>query len=203
MMRLFSLVVFIAGLGLGIAYPWAARNAGHELGVIQLGDAAGGLRPATLVLAEGDLPLKLALDVTAVVPAAPSGTLLTLTAAQAGRTLLANAYDGAGAVVRDDSPQTPQQIFRFEIGPLDGAAPGEIVFTPGPGDADGVDLESVQLMATGGAGVVDERAQPFGFSLAAIGFILLVLSFRRGDRTPPNPNSQPPAPRWGRGGGSR
>ena len=32
----------------------------------------------------------------------------------------------------------------------------------------------------------------------AIGFIGFVLALRRGGGTPPNPNSQPPPPRWGR-----
>ena len=45
----------------------------------------------------------------------------------------------------------------------------------------------------------DGRAQPIGFSLMAIGFVGLVLSLKRGRSHQENPNSQPPAPRWGRG----
>ncbi len=201
-MRLFALVVLIAGLGLGIAYPWAVREkSGSDLGTLRLQDTAGGFRPVTLTVAADDLPLSLTIDVTAVLPKAPptSGALFTLTATQPGRTLLASAYDGAGAVVRDDTPQTPQQIYRIEIGTVDGILPGEITFTPGPGDAEGVELQAIDLIVTGRVRAVDERAQPVGFSLAAIGFILLVLSFRSGSRAPANPNSQPPPPRWGRG----
>lgn len=206
MMRLLALVMFIAGLALGIAYPWAVREkSGRDLGTLRLQDSAGGFHPVRLTVAAGDLPLRLTLDVTAVLPKPPpaSGALFTLTATQPGRTLLASAFDGAGAVVRDDAPQTPQQIYRIEIGTIDGVAPGEISFTPGPGDAEGIDLQAVDLLVTGRARSVDERAQPLGFSLAAIGFILLVLSFRSSARTPANPNSQPPPPRWGRGGDTR
>jgi hypothetical protein len=41
--------------------------------------------------------------------------------------------------------------------------------------------------------------------MMAVGFIGFVLSLRgRGDGgTPPNPNSQPPPPRWGRGAAGR
>ena len=66
----------------------------------------------------------------------------------------------------------------------------------------GVDIGSVDIVLATGHGPIDPRLQPAGFALMAIGFVGLVLSFRRGG-PPGNPNSQPPRPRWGRGGAGR
>ena len=53
---------------------------------------------------------------------------------------------------------------------------------------------SISSCGRGGAGACDERVQPVGFSLMAIGFIGLVLALRARPRRPQNPNSQPPPP---------
>ena len=66
-----------------------------------------------------------------------------------------------------------------------------------------VELRSVDLRLRGGGVAYDERAQPIGFSLMAIGFIGFMMSFRRGGRGNGGGDQQPPGPRWGRGGGRR
>jgi hypothetical protein len=203
-MRLLFLLVFLAGAALGLGYPWLVNQYGaHDIAMLRVYDAPTGFQPIVTKLAAADAPVKVTIDVTAVPPQSlvAGQSVLTITAATGGRTVLAETLDLAEAVVRDDTPQTPQQIFALDAGEIATVADGDYTFTVGPGDAEGVDLIAVDLLLSGAAGAYDERAQPIGFSMMAIGFILLVLSFRRG-ATPPagNPNSQPPPPRWGRGG---
>jgi hypothetical protein len=67
------------------------------------------------------------------------------------------------------------------------------------GDAEGIDIARVDLVLQHVPQKADPRAQPIGFTLMAVGFIGFVLMLRGKDGgTPPNPNSQPPPPRWGR-----
>jgi hypothetical protein len=129
--------------------------------------------------------------------------VLTITAASGGHTVLTDTLTFQGARVRDESPQTNEKVFRAEAGVIADAQGGEYTFTLGPGDAEGIDMQTVDLVLRGGAAKLDERAQPVGFSLMAIGVIGCVIAMRRrrGSRQQ-NPNSQPPPPRWGRGGGN-
>jgi hypothetical protein len=123
-----------------------------------------------------------------------------MTASVEGRTVLAKALDFAGSVGRDSNPQTQEKIFHADAGVIDPVETGSYTFTLASGDAEGVTVRAVDLVLTQGGARVDKRLQPLGFSLAAVGFIGLVLAFRRrGGGTPSNPNSQPPPPRWGRG----
>lgn len=203
-MRLIALLIFLAGAALGLGYPWVIDHYGaREIGTWRVHDAASGFHPIVAKLAAADAPVTAIVDITAVRPPnlVAGQSVLTITAATAGRTVLAETLDLADATVRDDTPQTLQQIFRLEAGEIAAVADGDYTFTVGPGDAEDVDLVSVDLILSGGAGAYDERVQPIGFSVMAVGFILLVLAFRRGGNPPAgNPNSQPPPPRWGRGG---
>jgi hypothetical protein len=101
---------------------------------------------------------------------------------------------------QEKSPQLREKIYRDEAGVIVDIEDGDYTFTVGRGDAEDIQIQSVELVLRGGAGAVDPRAQPVGYALSAIGFIGLVLALRRGKRER-NPNSQPPPPRWGRGGG--
>ncbi|TIR65034.1 MAG: hypothetical protein E5X15_31545, partial [Mesorhizobium sp.] len=133
-------------------------------------------------------------------------TVLTLTAASGGRTALASTLSfNHTDNPRQVSPQLPDKIFRDEAGVIETVTPGAYVFTVGPGDADGIDMRAVDLILRAGTGSVDERAQPAGYTLMGVGLAGLVLSlvFGRGNKPPQNPNSQPPPPRWGRGGSQR
>lgn len=204
MMKFISLLIFLVGGALALGYPWVVdRYGAREIGTWRVHDTAGGFRPAVARLAVTDSPVQVVVDVTAVRPpdAVAGQSVVTITAATAGGTVLARTLDLADATVREDSPQTPQQIFSLDVGEITTVADGDYTFTVGPGDAEGVELISVDLLLSGGAGAYDQRAQPVGFSIMAVGFILLVLAFRRGGGPPAgNPNSQPPPPRWGRSG---
>ena len=204
-MRLLFLLIFLIGAAVGVGYPYVIRNfSGHEIGTWRVYDSVGGFRPIQATLGATDAPVRVLVDVTspAVPQAAENAAILTITAAADGRTVLAETLGLAGATVRDDTPQTLQKIYRIDAGAIAEVDDGVHTFTLGPGDAEGIDIQSAELILLAGAGPYDQRARPVGFSLMAIGFIGFVLAMRRG-RPERNPNSQPPKPRWGRGGEPR
>ncbi|PBC02988.1 hypothetical protein [Mesorhizobium sp. WSM3860] len=207
-MRFLSILVLIAGAAIGVFYPWAMSNfSGHAIGTWRVYEG-GRFRPATVPLAARDAPVRVLVDLTARAErvASQQRTVLTLTAASGGRTALASTLSfNHTDNPRQVSPQLPDKIFRDEAGVIETVTPGAYVFTVGLGDADGIDMRAVDLILRAGTGSVDERAQPAGYTLMGVGLAGLVLSlvFRRANKPPQNPNSQPPPPRWGRGGSQR
>jgi hypothetical protein len=199
---LFALILF-AGIGIGAIYPWAMTNfSGHEIGTWRVYEQ-GRFKPVTVPLSSRDAPVRVLVDLTAraerIVP--QQRTVLTLTAASGGRTVLASTLQfNHSDDPRQASPQLPDKIFRDEAGLIPTVSPGPYIFIVGPGDAEGIEMRAVDVVLRSGAGEVDRRAQPVGFSLMAVGLIVLMLALRfgGGGGRPENPNSQPP-PRWGRG----
>ncbi|UCI06598.1 hypothetical protein [Mesorhizobium sp. B1-1-8] len=207
-MRFLSVLVLIAGAAVGVFYPWAMSNfSGHAIGIYRVYEG-GRFRPATVQLSVSDAPLRVLVDLTARAErvASQQRTVLTLTAASGGRTVLASTLSfNHTDNPRQVSPQLPDKIFRDEAGVIERVAPGAYVFNVGPGDADGIDMRAVDLILRAGTGSIDKRAKPTGYVLMGVGLLGLVLSlvFGRGGGRPQNPNSQPPPPRWGRGGSLR
>ena len=203
-MRTIFLLILLAGAAAGFGYPWYVTNfSGRELGSFQVYERGGTFRPVTVALSSADAPVRVLVDMTAVAPPefAQAGTALTITASTAGgRTVLAEPLSFSEAKPQERSPQLREKIYRDEAGVITDVEDGDYTFTVGRGDAEEIQIQSVDLVLRAGAGAVDPRVQPIGFALIAIGFIGLVLSMRRRKRER-NPNSEPP-PRWGRGGGS-
>lgn len=201
-MRSLFLLILLAGTGLGIVYPWATTNfSGREIGTYRVYDRGGAFRDVDVALASADAPVRVLVDLTTLAPpvVTPARAILTVTAATHGQTVLAQALNFYDTTPRERSPQLPDPILRDDAGLIREVQPGTYRFTVGQGDADNVQIKSVDLLLRAGSGEADQRARPIGFSLMAIGFFGLVLSLRRGRGKPENPNSQPPAPRWGRG----
>ncbi|HWK65667.1 MAG TPA: hypothetical protein VNS34_12035 [Rhizobiaceae bacterium] len=201
MMRVLFLLIFLAGLALGVGYPMMLDNVPQrEIGTWQVYDPARGFRSAEAVLSPGDAPVHIVLDITTVGHPSFSAdrTVLTLTADFDSRTFLAKTLSFSGAAPHLESPQSSGRIFREEVGVIPDVREGTYVFTAGPGDAEGLELASARLILQSGGAAYDGRVQPTGFILMAIGFIGFVMAMRRGGGRPQNPNSQPPPPRWGR-----
>jgi hypothetical protein len=201
-MRFFWLLVFVAGAAAGIGYPWYSNNfSGKELGVWQAYDPAGGYRSFEATLQAADAPVRVLVDLTVdSEPTFDAGrTVLTLTAAQGGRTVLAETLSFQAATRREVSPQSTQRVYRAEAGIIDPIGAGSYTFQVGPGDRDELQIQRVDVMLRSGATALDPRIQPVGFALMAVGFIGIVVGRRRAKTA--NPNSQPPPPRWGRDAG--
>ncbi len=203
-MRLLFVLILLAGTGIGVIYPWAMTNfSGHEIGTWRVYEQ-GRFKPLTVPLSGRDAPVRVLVDLTARAERIVSQqrTVLTLTAATNGRTVLASTLQfNHSDNPRQASPQLPDKIFRDEAGLIPAVSPGPYTFTVGPGDAEDIPMRAVDLILRSGVGEIDGRARPVGFSLMAVGLIGLVLAMRFGGRggRPENPNSQPPPPRWGRG----
>lgn len=204
-MRTIFLLILLAGVGAAFGYPWYVTNfSGRELGTWRVYERGGAFQPVTVALSPDDAPVRVLVDMTAVAPPefAQAGTALTITASTAGgRTVLAEPLSFSEAKPQEKSPQLREKIYRDEAGIISAIAGGDYTFVVGRGDAEDIQIQSVDLVLSGGAGAVDPRAEPVGYALLAVCFIGLVLSLRR-RRREKNPNSQPPPPRWGRGGGS-
>ncbi|MCZ8543319.1 hypothetical protein OOJ09_03955 [Mesorhizobium qingshengii] len=203
-MRLLFVLILLAGAGIGVIYPWAMTNfSGHEIGAWRVYEQ-GRFKPLTVPLSGRDAPVRVLVDLTARAERIVSQqrTVLTLTAATNGRTVLASTLQfNHSDNPRQASPQLPDKIFRDEAGLIPAVSPGPYTFTVGPGDAEDIPMRAVDLILRSGVGEIDGRARPVGFSLMAVGLIGLVLAMRFGGRggRPENPNSQPPPPRWVRG----
>jgi hypothetical protein len=203
-MRFLFVLILLAGTGIGVIYPWAMTNfSGHEIGTWRVYEQ-GRFKPLTVPLSGRDAPVRVLVDLTARAERIVSQqrTVLTLTAATNGRTVLASTLQfNHSDNPRQASPQLPDKIFRDEAGLIPAVSPGPYTFTVGPGDAEDIPMRAVDLILRSGVSEIDGRARPVGFSLMAVGLIGLVLAMRFGGcgGRPENPNSQPPPPRWGRG----
>ncbi len=203
-MRTLFVLLFVAGLAAGFVYPWYVTNfSGHEIGAWPVYRRGGDFQPVTARLTAADEPVRVLVDMTAVAPPefAQSGTALTITVSTQNRTVLAEMLSFNEAKPQERSPQLREKIYRDEAGVIDAVEEGDYTFTVGRGDIEQIEIRAVDLVLRGGAGGIDPRAQPIGYSLVAVGLIGFVLASRR--RRERNPNSQPPPPRWGRGGSPR
>ncbi|MCO5066200.1 MAG: hypothetical protein M9924_17545 [Rhizobiaceae bacterium] len=199
-MRFLSLLLLLAGVALAGIYPWYQNNfSGRDLGSITVFEQSTGFRPVTVRLAPEDDPVRVMVDLASRGPANFSGNIavLTLTASVGGRNVLTDRMSFSRSVQREQSPQSTETIFRDQAGLITPVENADYTFNVGQGDAGGVNFSKVDLILRANAGGVEPRAQPAGFVLVGLGIAGLILSRRRKDR---NPNEQPPAPRWGRGG---
>jgi hypothetical protein len=206
--QLFAAVFFLVGLGMSAGYLFYASNApSAPLGSWPVFTRDGGFIPVEARLKPEDAPVEVFVDLaTAVSPDfGKDQAVLTLTAAAGGRTALAVPLSFAGAVSRDDAPQTPELIYRAragEIATIDAETP--LVFTVDRGDVDEIEISGVDLVLEHARPGPDNRVAPIGYAVMAVGAVAFLLSLRkRPEGPPPNPNSQPPPPRWGRAGSGR
>jgi hypothetical protein len=203
-MRIFFFLVFLIGLAAGVGYPWVLENvAARDVGSWHVYDNVKGYQPVEVPLKSGNAPLRVEVEMTT--EGQPNlrgnGTVLTLVADAGGRTILAQPLTFETAKPRDTNPQTQEKVYRDSAGVIGEVEDATYRFVVGPGDAEGVTVKSAELILRTETLPADARIQPAGFVLTAIGFIGFVLAWRRrGGGTPSNPNSQPPARRWGRGG---
>lgn len=207
-MKMFvSLLAFLAGAALAFGYPvLAERLPATAIGTYPVYAAATGFMRVEAPLRAEDAPVAVYVDLASAGKPRFDGAqaVLTLTVSTAGKTVLAEPLTFEGAAVRDDTPQTPELIYRAKVGTIDPVEPSPYTFVTGRGDAEGVDLGRAELILERGPAKPHARIQPVGFAVMAIGAVAFLLSLRgRGGGPPPNPNSKPPPPRWGRAAGDR
>ena len=203
MARLLFLLIFILGGVAGIGYPQiAAHVSGYEIGAWEAYSPATGFIPVAVNIAPADAPLfpHVEIATNGPLPAADRTAYLTLTVTADGKQERAETIDLDRIEATITSPQTGGVVYRLDLPAFPTVSSARYEFRFGEGAAGSDRLHGVRLTLNAGAFDVDPRAVPVGYILMAIGAIGLLLSFRK--RPPQNPNSQPPAPRWGRNAGS-
>ena len=197
--RLIFLLMFILGGVAGIGYPlMAAHVSGYEIGAWEAYSPADGFRPVAVNIAPSDAPLfpHVAITTNGPLPAGDRPAYLTLTVTADGKQERAETIDLDGINASIASPQASDAVYRLDLPVFPSVRSARYEFQFGEGAA-GLDrLRAIRLTLDAGAFDVDPRAVPVGYILMAIGAIGLLLGFRQ--KPPQNPNSQPPAPRWGR-----
>lgn len=197
-MRIIFLLMFVAGLAVGIGYPFAVQNvSGYEIGRYPAYDRQGGFKVVEENLAPADAPVRVLVDMSSLGSLTLDGatTLLTLTATVEGRTVMASTLTFAHQQPRSDNPQTGGMIYRDEAGLIDPVESGRYRFVLGPGDAESIEMRSAEIVLRAGAFDLDPRAVPIGYAMMALGFVGFFVSLQRRNKTPPPP---PPPPKWGR-----
>ncbi|MEK1887422.1 MAG: hypothetical protein AAAB35_07540 [Phyllobacterium sp.] len=195
-MRLILLLILLAGIVLGVAYPWATTNfSGEEIGSWRVYDRPGPYKPITVRLDSKDAPVRAFVDMQPLRNFVPTQgrTALTAVVTREGKDVVVNTLDYLNArVANKGSPQGPQ-VYRESIGDIDPIEPGNYTFTIGPGDYDGLEVAGVDLILRRGARAIDWRIVSGGVALIAIGIFGLIRS--RGRKTD---EKVPPQPKWGR-----
>lgn len=202
-MRVLFLLVLLAGAALGL-WPWAVQNfSGSQIGTWSV-YRDGRFVAAEVGLSASDAPVRVLVDLTMWRPhAIRSGTaLLAITGTYDGRVILDEGLSfRANPTPRQKSPQITERIFRDDAGIIDPVRTGNYRFAVRPGDKMDADIKAVDLVLRRETGSADARMLPAGLSLMGIGFIGLIVAFRRSGKRGRKENSAPP-PRWGRDGGS-
>lgn len=196
-LRLVFLAMLAVGVLLGLIYPWAEGGAGFEIGRWRAYDRASGFQPVEILLPtdQAQVLVRTEISTPGPVEGAERSTVMTLTVSSNGRTEIVHYFTLDGVEPRIVSPQLPGRIYALDAGAL--RSPGEepYIFTFGPGEIE-AGIDSVDLILIGGTRDVDAAVPPLGYGMMGVGFLGLLMTFRKRRQ---NPNSQPPPPRWGRG----
>ena len=122
MMRLLFLLLILIGAGVAFVYPMSTAGfVGHDIASLRVYDVASGFQQVSARLEPEDTPVLVSVEVAAVVPSAgiaAGESVLTVTAATAGRTVLAETLNLSNAKPLEDSPQTAQRIYRMPVGSI-------------------------------------------------------------------------------------
>jgi hypothetical protein len=200
LLRIFFILLILAGGALGVAYPWAASNlSGTEIVKLRLYERSAGFIPAEVLLVPSQAPVLPTVELATRGPLARGDRdpVLTVTVDAGGRTVLAQTLDFEDVEPRAVNPQAGEHLYRASLPKIEPVEGERYLFTIGPGISGEEQLLTADLVLDAGAFGIDPRAIPAGYVLMALGLIGFIASFRR--RRPANPNSSPPPPRWGRG----
>lgn len=202
-MRFLFLLILLAGIA-GIFYPQIAGSLSEDqIGIWPVFHPDTGFQAADVPLNPADSPVRVIVELGVTAPFKPSNSkaVLTLTASAANRTALAETLAFTNSEPIAKSPQTTAVRYREIVGVIDPVTGGSHRFVVNAGDADDVEISSVDLVLQANALNIDKRIQPIGFALTTIGFIGFVLAIVRRRRRDPKSGRETTDQRWGRGAG--
>jgi hypothetical protein len=198
--RLIFLLSLGAGLLLAFAYPrLIADGEGAATSTHRVYTPASGFEFYSLALRPSDAPaiLNVEMMIEGRFQTSVNRPILNVVVTGDDTPVIEQAVDFARSQPQMDSPQAANATYRAQVGIIDPIEAENYLVTVSPVNIDGLKIVSVDLEVQVSAAGVDPRALPLGFMLIVVGFIGLILTFRR--RRERNPNSQPPPTRWGRG----
>ena len=114
-MRFLFVLILLAGIAIGLVYPWAMTNfSGHEVGSYRVYEQ-GRFKSVTVALSSSDAPVRVLVDLTARAERIVSQqrTILTLTAATGGKTVLASTLQ----FNHSDNPRQVDHFIYFSTEP--------------------------------------------------------------------------------------
>ncbi|MFC4624163.1 hypothetical protein ACFO1V_02800 [Daeguia caeni] len=173
-MRPVLVLMIIAGIALGLGYPWYMRHfTGSEIGRwTVLENRQGGFRVQEVRLSESDAPVRVFVDAVPLPGYIPSQrrSALTLAVSRDGFPVLSEGLD---FVANSASPDAalPQDggILRQSAGDIDPVVPGLYSFRFVIGNTDGLQLSKVDLVLRRGAQTPDETITTIGLVLGVLG----------------------------------
>lgn len=175
MIRVLLFVVMIAGLGIGVAYPWYVNNfTGSEIGrypvLANKGDSFG---VPQVALVASDAPVRVFVDMVPLPGYIPSETSssLTIAVSRDGHPILSKglAFSANSTSINRDRPQDGSPL-RQSAGDIDPVIPGTYAFYVAPGLSDGLQVSKIDL-------VLRRSAQPVPESYISAGLMMAVLGF--------------------------
>jgi len=181
-MRVLFLLVFAAGVALGLGYPWAALHVvGHQLGVLRVYDRPTGYTPVTIRLSPSEAPVRVLVDLRVVGGTRLLGgkSVVSLAVTSDGRSVLAAPLTFAEATLEDRSPQTNERIYRDDAGLISKVEEGTYTFTAQPGEETGIYIQSIDVILRADALRINEVVRMGGFLLMAAGAIGLAYAIAR------------------------
>ena len=199
-MRGIFLIMILAGLGLGAAYPWYIHNrSGNDIGTFRVFQRSSGFKPVDVILTPDEAPVRVFVDMMPIMQNYPDGaqSLLHLTATTSGKTVMDANLNFAAGIADARGLQRSEKIFRDTAGQLTDIAAGQYHFVLERGGFEGLSLKTVDLVLKGNVEETDPRAIPAGIGLFAIGLFGLI----RSRRSSPPEDSANPKSKWGRDAG--
>lgn len=199
-MRGIFLLLILAGIGLGAAYPWYIHNrSGNDIGTYRVFQRPGNFRPVDVILTPDEAPVRVFVDMMPIMQNYPDGaqSLLRLTASTSGKTVMDANLNFAAGIADGRGLQRSEKIFRDTAGELTEISAGQYHFILERGGFEGLSLKTVDLVLKGNVEEVDPRAVPAGIGLFAIGLLGMIRSRR--SATPED--AAVTKPKWGRDAG--
>lgn len=182
MMRMICILLFVAGLGTGVIWPWAQRHfGGEEIGTWPLYQRGSGYQSAQVSLQPSDAPLRIFIDATPMQGAtsSQSPSVLNLAVSRDGVPVLAErlSYSPKSGNEQRDLPQSGA-VIRQDVKDMELVAAGTYEFSVRAVE-DGLSLSRADLVLRRGAPPVNDNLTTAGVVAMVAGLYGFIRMRRR------------------------
>ena len=173
-MRPVFVAMIVAGVGLGLGYPWYMRHfTGSEIGRwTMLENRQSTFKVQEVRLEAGDAPVRVFIDATPLPGYVPAErrSAVTLAVSRDGQPVLSQGLDfvSNSSSINTDRPQDGTPL-RQSAGDIDPVIPGQYAFRLVQGNTDGLQISKADLVLRRGAETPDETFTTIGLVLGVLG----------------------------------